>query len=133
VYDLDAGPVTITLPEAGTRFMTMIVFDEDHYVYTVVYRSGTYSFKKDQVGSRYAMAAIRILVDPNDPADVKKVNALQDAVKSISLAVRANSKCRIGMREVTRKCATLSTYWERLFQTGEEQPANGMRSIKLDT
>ena len=81
VYDLDAGPVTITLPDAGKRFMTMIVFDEDHYVYTVVYGGGTYSFSKKQVGSRYAMAAIRILVDPNDPEDVKQVNALQDAVK----------------------------------------------------
>ena len=81
VYDLDAGPVTITLPDAGKRFMTMIVFDEDHYVYTVVYGAGTYSFSKEQIGSRYAMAAIRILVDPNDPKDVKQVNALQDAVK----------------------------------------------------
>ena len=32
VFDLDAGPVTITLPDAGKRFMTMIVIDEDHYV-----------------------------------------------------------------------------------------------------
>ena len=81
VYDLDAGPVTITLPDAGQRFMTMIVFDEDHYVYTVVYGSGTYGYSKEQLGTRYAMAAIRILVDPNDPEDVKQVNALQDAVK----------------------------------------------------
>src|SRR5688500_8172117 len=40
VYDLGAGPVTITLPEAGTRFMTMYVIDEDHYAYTVVYGAG---------------------------------------------------------------------------------------------
>jgi len=38
VFDLDAGPVTISLPDAGKRFMTMIVIDEDHYVFTVVYR-----------------------------------------------------------------------------------------------
>ena len=25
VFDLDAGPVTITMPDAGTRFMSMIV------------------------------------------------------------------------------------------------------------
>ncbi|MFG1285374.1 DUF1254 domain-containing protein, partial [Xanthobacter autotrophicus] len=31
VFDLDAGPVTITLPEAGSRFMSMQVFDEDQY------------------------------------------------------------------------------------------------------
>jgi hypothetical protein len=73
--------VTITLPDAGQRFMTMYVIDEDHCAYTVVYGAGTYSFTKEQVGPRYAMAAIRILADPNDPEDVKQVNALQDAVK----------------------------------------------------
>jgi len=30
VFDLDAGRVTITLPDAGTRFITMMVIDEDH-------------------------------------------------------------------------------------------------------
>ena len=29
VLDLDAGPVTITLPDAGKRFMSMQVIDED--------------------------------------------------------------------------------------------------------
>ena len=29
VVDLDAGPVTITLPDAGTRFRSMILIDED--------------------------------------------------------------------------------------------------------
>jgi len=32
VIDLDAGPVTITLPDAGTRFRSMQVISEDHYV-----------------------------------------------------------------------------------------------------
>ena len=31
VFDLDAGPVTITLPDPGKRFLTMIVIDEDHF------------------------------------------------------------------------------------------------------
>ena len=34
------------------------------------------------------MAAIRILVDPNDPRMLRKVNALQDAVKVDSRAAR---------------------------------------------
>jgi hypothetical protein len=29
VFDLDAGPVTITLPVAGNRFMSMQVINED--------------------------------------------------------------------------------------------------------
>ena len=81
VFDLDAGPVTITLPDAGNRFLTMIVIDEDHYVFTVVYGAGRHTFTKEQIGTRYAVAAIRILVDPSDPKDVAQVNALQDAVK----------------------------------------------------
>jgi hypothetical protein len=81
VFDLGAGPVTITLPDAGKRFMTMIVIDEDHYVFTVVYGAGSHTFTREKIGTRYALAAIRILVDPNDPKDVTQVHALQDAVK----------------------------------------------------
>jgi hypothetical protein len=33
------------------------------------------------MGTRYALVAIRTLVDPNDPKDVAQVNALQNAVK----------------------------------------------------
>ena len=79
VFDLDAGPVTITLPDAGKRFMTMMVIDEDHYVFTVVYGAGSHTLTKEKIGTRYAVAAIRILVDPTDPKDVAQVNALQDA------------------------------------------------------
>jgi hypothetical protein len=81
VFDLNAGPVTITLPDAGKRFLTMIVIDEDHYVFTVVYGAGRHILTKAKIGTRYAVAAIRILVDPNDPKDVERVHALQDAVK----------------------------------------------------
>jgi hypothetical protein len=81
VFDLDAGPVTITLPDAGKRFLTMIVIDEDHYVFTVVYGAGRHTLTKANIGTRYAVAAIRILVNPSDPKDVAQVNALQDAVK----------------------------------------------------
>ncbi|MBD9373594.1 DUF1254 domain-containing protein [Rhizobium sp. ARZ01] len=81
VFDLDAGPVTITLPDAGDRFMSMQVISEDHYVPEVVYGAGSYTLDKDKVGTRYALAAIRTLVDPSSPDDVAKVHALQDAIK----------------------------------------------------
>lgn len=31
VFDLDAAPVTITLPATGKRFMSLLVISEDHY------------------------------------------------------------------------------------------------------
>ncbi|GLS29058.1 Protein of unknown function [Mesorhizobium albiziae] len=81
VFDLDAGPVTITLPDAGERFMSMQVISEDHYVPEVVYGAGTYTLDKEKVGTRYAVVGIRTLVNPADAEDVKKVHALQDAIK----------------------------------------------------
>jgi len=81
IFDLDAGPVTITLPDAGGRFMSMQVIDEDEYTPKVVYRPGLYTLTKDGVGTRYILAAIRTLVDPNDAQDLAAVHALQDAIK----------------------------------------------------
>ena len=81
VFDLDAGPVTLTLPDAGGRFMSMQVIDEDHYTHEVIYKSGDHTLAKTEIGTRYAIVAVRILVDPNDPKDVETVHALQDAIK----------------------------------------------------
>jgi hypothetical protein len=81
VFDLDAGPVTITLPDAGRRFMSMQIVDEEAYSAEVVYGSGRYTLTKDQVGTRYVLAAVRIFVDADDPKDVAAVRGLQDAIK----------------------------------------------------
>lgn len=82
VFDLDAGPVTVTLPDAGERFMSMQVFDEDQYTLHVTYDPGSYTYSRESVGTRYLMLAMRtLLLDPSDPADLEKVHALQDEIK----------------------------------------------------
>ena len=80
VFDLDAGPLTVTLPDAGQRFMSMQVIDEDHYTPDVFYGAGSHTFTRDKIGTRYFSLGVRILVDPNDPKDVEEVHALQDAI-----------------------------------------------------
>jgi len=81
VFDLDAGPVTITLPEAGGRFMSMAVINEDHYVPAVVYNAGRHTLTKKNVGTRYVFVAVRTFFDPSDRKDLEHVHALQDAIK----------------------------------------------------
>src|SRR6186997_3398260 len=81
IFDLDAGPVTITLPDTGTRFRSMIVIDEDQYALAVAYDPGSYSLSSEAVGTRYALVAIRTLVDPRSPDDIQRVHALQDAIQ----------------------------------------------------
>jgi len=81
VFDLEAGPATITLPDPGKRFMSMQLINQDHYTPMVVYGGGTHTIDKAKAGTRYVVAAIRTLVNPADPADVAQVHALQDAIQ----------------------------------------------------
>lgn len=78
VIDLDAGPAAITLPDAGSRFMSLQLIDEDQYTYGVFYEPGRYELTRKGVGTRYVIAAVRTLVNPADPADVAAANAVQD-------------------------------------------------------
>lgn len=81
VFDLDAGPVTVNLPDAGKRFMSMQIIDEDQYTPEVVYEAGSYTLSREKIGTRYVVAAVRTLVNPNDPKDLDAVHVLQDAIK----------------------------------------------------
>jgi hypothetical protein len=81
VFDLDAGPVTITLPNAGKRFMSLQVINQDMYSPPAIYAPAKRTFTRTEAGSRYMLVGVRTLVDPNDPADMDKAHALQDALQ----------------------------------------------------
>jgi len=81
IFDLAAGPATVTMPEAGKRFMSMMVVNQDHYVPAVYYDSRPHTLTQKELGTRYAFVAIRTLVDPNNPKDLEAVHKLQDGIK----------------------------------------------------
>ncbi|WP_448955999.1 DUF1254 domain-containing protein [Labrys neptuniae] len=81
VFDLAGGPVTLSLPDAGKRYMSMMVVDQDHYLPIVAYGTQPVTLTQKSVGTRYAFVGIRTLVDPNDPKDLDEVHRLQDAIK----------------------------------------------------
>jgi hypothetical protein len=83
VFDLNAGVVSITLPDPGQRFMSMAMINQDHYCYDVVYQPGTYSFGRAKYVTRYLMMAVRILVDPNKPGDIEEVRKLQNSIQIV--------------------------------------------------
>ena len=80
VFDLNAGPVTITLPDAGSRYLSLQIFDEDEYVLDVAYGGGSHSYSREWAGTRYILAVVRIFLDPKIPADLREVPALQDTI-----------------------------------------------------
>lgn len=80
IVDLDAGPATTTLPDAGKHFMGMQVVNQDQYTRATYYGAGTHTLTRAAIGTRYAIAVVRFLVDFSIKEDVRQVHALQDAI-----------------------------------------------------
>src|SRR6267142_2449240 len=81
VFDLDAGPVTITLPDPDKHFMTMQIINEDQYTQPVYHGAGSHTLTREMIGTRYAGVAVRVLVDPRDKNDLQEIHSFQDAIK----------------------------------------------------
>jgi len=78
VLDL-SKPVTITLPEADGRFMSMLVISQDHYNFGEA-QPGAYELTEESVGTRFAYLLFRTFVDVTDPKDIAAAHAAQDAI-----------------------------------------------------
>ena len=69
---------TITVPDAGDRYVSVMVVNQDHYVNRVFHDPGAHTLTVDEFDTPWVAVAARVLVDPSDAADVAAVNALQD-------------------------------------------------------
>ncbi len=74
-------PLTVTIPENNGRYFTLEVIDEDHYAYAVYTKPGQYTLSEKDVGTRYAMFAFRVFMDPDDAKDLAAANAMQKTLK----------------------------------------------------
>lgn len=81
VFDLESGPVTVTLPDAGQRYFSLIAINEDHYTQPLMYKPGRYHFTRESIGTRYVLLGVRTLVNPASADDMKSAQALQDQIK----------------------------------------------------
>ena len=77
IVDISKG-ATVTLPDDGDRYVSVMVVNQDHYVNRVLHEPGTHTLTVDEFDTPWVGVAARILVDPADPEDVAAVNALQD-------------------------------------------------------
>ena len=77
VVDISAG-ASLTIPDAGGRYVSAMIVNQDHYINAVFHDPGERELTIGQFGTPYVLVAARVLVDPADPGDVAAVNALQD-------------------------------------------------------
>jgi hypothetical protein len=80
VFDLSAGPVAVTLPDAGRRQMTLTAMDERHALQTVYHGAGRHLISRERVGTRRVMAVFCLMLDPERPGETAAALALQDAI-----------------------------------------------------
>jgi hypothetical protein len=80
VFDLDASPVTVTLPDAGGRYLSLQPISQDHFTSGCLYGRGPFTISRDSIGTRYAGLLVRTFVDARDADDLSAVHALQGAI-----------------------------------------------------
>ena len=77
IVDLNED-LTLTMPETGGRYQSAWLITEEHYNPMAIEKPGIYTLTKENVGTRYAMIAIRTQANTADPDDLAKANQLQD-------------------------------------------------------
>jgi hypothetical protein len=73
---------TLTMPETNGRYQSAWIISEDAYYPGAFTTPGEHKITQEWIGGgRYAVIVIRTQVNTKDPADVAKVNALQEQLK----------------------------------------------------
>ena len=73
IVDISQG-ATLTLPDAGERYLSVMIVNNDHYINDVLHTAGDHELTVDRFDTEYVLVAARTLVDPEDPADLAEVN-----------------------------------------------------------
>ena len=71
---------TLTLPDAGERYMSVGIYNQDNYLNNVFHEAGIFELTMAEFDTPYVAVVARMLVDASDPEDVAAVNALQDGI-----------------------------------------------------
>ncbi|MGN8553236.1 UNVERIFIED_CONTAM: DUF1214 domain-containing protein [Microbacterium sp. SLM126] len=87
VVDLSEG-ATLVVPEAGERYLSVMLLDQGHFVRAVLHGGGTHDLAELAPGADYLLVAVRTLVDPSDPSDIAEVARLQDAIELDAASAR---------------------------------------------
>lgn len=77
IVDIRDG-ATVTIPDAGDRYLSVMVVNEDHYINQLFHEPGDHELTVATNATPYVAVAARTLVDPADRDDIAAVNGLQD-------------------------------------------------------
>ena len=78
IVDISEG-ATLSLPDAGDRYRSVMVVNQDHYINRIYHDGGSSELSVDEFDTPFVFLAVRTFFDPADPDDLAAVHALQDA------------------------------------------------------
>jgi hypothetical protein len=87
VVDISGG-ASVTIPEAGDRYLSVMVVSQDHYVNRIYHEPGAHVLSIEEFDTPWVGVAARVLVDPRNAEDVAAVNALQDRFAVIAASTQ---------------------------------------------
>jgi len=79
VVDISAG-ATVTVPDHGDRYVSVMIVNEDHYINDVIHDAGDHHLSVERHDTPFVAVAARVLVDPSDRDDVEQATAVQDGL-----------------------------------------------------
>ena len=77
ITDITRG-ATVTVPDPGSRYLSVMVVNQDHYINWIFTGPGGYALTMDEFDTPCVLLAARILVDATDPGDLARVHEIQD-------------------------------------------------------
>ena len=87
VVDISEG-ATLTVPDAGARYLTVMVVNEDGYLNRVFHGAGAYTLSVAEFDTPYVILVARTLMDPTDADDLAEANRIQDGLDLVAGASR---------------------------------------------
>ena len=104
VIDISTG-ASISFPDSGDRYMSIAIVNEDNYT-TAIYHGGeTIELSMQEHGTPFVALIARVLVNANDPQDLKIANSLQDQIEITASSTKKYQRANydIESRKTTRE------------------------------
>jgi hypothetical protein len=77
IVDISQG-ATLTLPEVGSRYVSVQVVNQDGFTNAVLHGAGSHLLTIDRFDTPYVWVLVRTLVSDSIPGDIEQANLLQD-------------------------------------------------------
>jgi len=124
IADISEG-ATVTVPDSGDRYLSVMVVNQNHYINRLFHDPGEYDLTVAEFETPWVLVAVRVLVDPADPADTAAVTVIQDQLK---LDARSSKAFEMPDYETSSFDATRKAVLELAKHLGNLDHAFGSRN-----